>query len=174
MEPRTLFQKVWDEHVVAQEPDRPAVLYIDLQLIHEVTSPQAFTGLRERGLKVRRPDKTVATMDHSTPTLPKSLWVIDDQAKAQLSQLERNCEEFGIELFALGDSRNGIVHVIGPERGLRSRARQSFAATVIRRRTARLVRSRLASGRARSSTCWPHSVCYNARPRPSKCALTVS
>ena len=117
MEPRTLFQKVWDEHVVTQEPDRPAVLYIDLQLIHEVTSPQAFTGLRERGLKVRRPDKTVATMDHSTPTLPKSLWVIDDQAKAQLSQLDRNCEEFGIELFALGDSRNGIVHVIGPERG---------------------------------------------------------
>jgi 3-isopropylmalate/(R)-2-methylmalate dehydratase large subunit len=93
------------------------VLYIDLHLIHEVTSPQAFTGLRERGLKVRRPDKTVATMDHSTPTLPKSLWVIDDMAKAQLAQLERNCEEFGIELFPLGDSRNGIVHVIGPERG---------------------------------------------------------
>ena len=70
MEPRTLFQKVWDDHVVVQEPDRPAVLYIGLQLIHEVTSPQAFTGLRERGLKVRRPDRTVATMDHSTPTLP--------------------------------------------------------------------------------------------------------
>jgi 3-isopropylmalate/(R)-2-methylmalate dehydratase large subunit len=117
MEPRTLFQKVWDDHIVAQEPDRPTVLYIDLQLIHEVTSPQAFTGLRERGLRVRRPDKTIATMDHSTPTLPKSLWVIDDQAKAQLRQLERNCEDFGIELFALGDSRNGIVHVIGPERG---------------------------------------------------------
>jgi 3-isopropylmalate/(R)-2-methylmalate dehydratase large subunit len=117
MEPRTLFQKVWDEHVVVQEPDRPAVLYIDLQLIHEVTSPQAFTGLRERGLEVRRPDKTIATMDHSTPTLPKSLWVIDDQAKAQLKQLERNCADFGVELFALGDSRNGIVHVIGPERG---------------------------------------------------------
>jgi 3-isopropylmalate/(R)-2-methylmalate dehydratase large subunit len=117
MEPRTLFQKVWDEHVVVQEPDRPAVLYIDLQLIHEVTSPQAFTGLRERGLEVRRPDKTIATMDHSTPTLPKSLWVIDDQAKEQLGQLERNCADFGVELFALGDSRNGIVHVIGPERG---------------------------------------------------------
>ena len=117
MEPRTLFQKVWDDHVVVQEPDRPAVLYIDLQLIHEVTSPQAFTGLRERGLKVRRPDKTIATMDHSTPTLPKALWVIDDQAKAQLGQLESNCKEFGVELFALGDSRNGIVHVIGPERG---------------------------------------------------------
>ena len=117
MEPRTLFQKVWDDHVVVQEPERPAVLYIDLHLIHEVTSPQAFTGLRERGLKVRRPDKTVATMDHSTPTLPKSLWVIDDQAKVQLAMLEQNCKDFGIELYPLGDSRNGIVHVIGPERG---------------------------------------------------------
>lgn len=117
MEPKTLFQKVWDEHVVVQEAGRPAVLYIDLHLIHEVTSPQAFTGLRERGLKVRRPDKTVATMDHSTPTLPRSLWVIDNQAKAQLAQLERNSKEFGIELFAMGDRRNGIVHVIGPERG---------------------------------------------------------
>ena len=117
MEPRTLFQKVWDDHVVVQEPDRPAVLYIDLHLIHEVTSPQAFTGLRERGIRVRRPDLTVATMDHSTPTLPKSLWVIDDQAKRQLAMLEENCKEFGIELYPLGDSRNGIVHVIGPERG---------------------------------------------------------
>ena len=117
MEPRTLFQKVWDDHVVVQEPNRPSVLYIDLHLIHEVTSPQAFTGLRERGLKVRRPDLTVATMDHSTPTLPKSLWVIDDQAKKQLAMLESNCKEFGIELYPLGDSRNGIVHVIGPERG---------------------------------------------------------
>jgi len=117
MEPKTLFQKVWDEHVVVHEPDSPAVLYIDLQLIHEVTSPQAFTGLRERGLRVRRPDKTIATMDHSTPTLPRALWVIDDQAKAQLGQLERNCEEFGIELFPIGDKRNGIVHIIGPEQG---------------------------------------------------------
>ena len=117
MKAKTLFQKVWDDHVVVQEPERPAVLYIDLHLIHEVTSPQAFTGLRERGLEVRRPENTVATMDHSTPTLPKSLWVIDDQAKAQLAMLERNCKEFGIELYPLGDSRNGIVHVIGPERG---------------------------------------------------------
>jgi 3-isopropylmalate/(R)-2-methylmalate dehydratase large subunit len=118
MKPRTLFQKVWDSHVVAQEPARPAVLYIDLHLIHEVTSPQAFSGLRARGLGVRRPDRTVATMDHSTPTLPKSLVVIDDQAKAQMRQLELNCEEFGVELFALGHKRNGIVHVIGPELGL--------------------------------------------------------
>ena len=114
---KTLFEKVWESHVVAEEAERPSVLYIDLHLIHEVTSPKAFSGLRARGLKVRRPDRTVATMDHSTPTLPKHLQVIDDEARAQLSQLEKNCAEFGIRLFALGDSRNGIVHVVGPERG---------------------------------------------------------
>jgi 3-isopropylmalate/(R)-2-methylmalate dehydratase large subunit len=114
---KTLFEKVWENHVVAEEAERPSVLYIDLHLIHEVTSPQAFSGLRARGLKVRRPDRTVATMDHSTPTLPKHLQVIDDEAKAQLSQLEKNCAEFGIRLFPLGNSRNGIVHVVGPERG---------------------------------------------------------
>jgi 3-isopropylmalate/(R)-2-methylmalate dehydratase large subunit len=116
-QPKTLFEKVWERHVVVQEPNRPAVLYIDLHLIHEVTSPQAFTGLRERGLKARRPDRTKATMDHSTPTLPKHLAVIDDQAKKQLKMLEDNCAEFGITLYALGDARNGIVHVVGPERG---------------------------------------------------------
>ena len=117
MKKLTLFEKVWSNHVVAQEEGRPAVLYIDLHLIHEVTSPQAFTGIRERGLNVRRPDLAVATMDHSTPTLPRHLVVIDDQAKVQLKMLEDNCAEFGIEIFPLGDARNGIVHVIGPERG---------------------------------------------------------
>ncbi len=116
-QPKTLFEKVWERHVVVQEPNRPAVLYIDLHLIHEVTSPQAFTGLRERGLRVRRPDRTKATMDHSTPTLPKHLAVIDDQAQKQLKMLEDNCAEFGITLYPLGDPRNGIVHVVGPERG---------------------------------------------------------
>ena len=115
--PKTLFEKVWEKHVVVQEEGRPAVLYIDLHLIHEVTSPQAFTGLRERGLEVRRPDRTKATMDHSTPTLPRHLAVIDDQAKKQLAMLEQNCAEFGITLYPLGDPRNGIVHVVGPERG---------------------------------------------------------
>ncbi|HKY34695.1 MAG TPA: 3-isopropylmalate dehydratase large subunit [Polyangiaceae bacterium] len=114
---KTLFEKVWENHVVVEEPKRPSVLYIDLHLIHEVTSPQAFSGLRARGLKVRWPERTVATMDHSTPTLPKHLQVIDDEARAQLSQLEKNCAEFGIRLFPLGDSKNGIVHVVGPERG---------------------------------------------------------
>jgi 3-isopropylmalate/(R)-2-methylmalate dehydratase large subunit len=117
-QPQTLFEKVWQKHVITQEPDFPAVLYIDLHLIHEVTSPQAFTGLRERGLKVRRPDKTLATLDHSTPTLPMDLAVVDPQAAAQLQQLEKNCQEFGIPLFEMGSEQRGIVHVIGPELGL--------------------------------------------------------
>jgi len=114
---RTLFDKIWDEHVVAAEPDCPAVLYIDLHLIHEVTSPQAFAGLRARGLKARRPDRTVATMDHSTPTVPGGLAVVDGEAAAQLEQLQRNCAEQGIRLYALGGEHQGIVHVIGPELG---------------------------------------------------------
>ncbi|HEX7623442.1 MAG TPA: 3-isopropylmalate dehydratase large subunit [Anaeromyxobacteraceae bacterium] len=112
---RTLFQKIWDAHVVAQEPRSPAVLYIDRQLVHEVTSPQAFTALRGRGLEVRRPDRTVATADHSTPTRGP---VVDDQAKAQLQQLDANCREFGITLYGHGSPKQGIVHVIGPELGL--------------------------------------------------------
>src|SRR5215210_3413425 len=123
MTPRTLFEKIWDAHIVRPETaETPAVLYIDLQLIHEVTSPQAFTEMRQRGLTVRRPDKTLATMDHSTPTTPRGLDgiipVTDPQAIEQLNQLEKNCAEFGIPLFKLGDDRQGIVHVIGPEQGL--------------------------------------------------------
>ena len=121
--PRTLFHKIWDAHLVRSEtPEAPAVLYVDLHLVHEVTSPQAFTQLRERGLPVRRPDRTVATMDHSTPTLPRGLDgtfpMSDAQAAAQLAKLEANCREFGIPLFALGSDKQGIVHVIGPEQGL--------------------------------------------------------
>lgn len=116
--PLTLFQKIWDRHVVLQEEDSPAILYVDLHLIHEVTSPQAFAGLRRRGLKVHRPDRAVATMDHSTPTGPLSLPISDAQAAAQLAQLKGNCEEFDIQLHELGSPKNGIVHVIGPELGL--------------------------------------------------------
>lgn len=116
--PRTLFEKIWDAHIVAQEPDAPVILYIDLHLVHEVTSPQAFTTLRERGLSVRRPDRTVATMDHSTPTTDLSLPVFDDMAASQLRQLQTNCREFGIPLYDLDSPLRGIVHVIGPELGL--------------------------------------------------------
>ncbi len=117
-QPTTLFEKIWESHVVIQEAGSPAVLYIDLHLVHEVTSPQAFSGLRQRGLRVRRPDRTIATMDHSTPTTELSLDVIDEMGAQQLRQLEANCQEFGIQLYRLDNPQRGIVHVMGPELGL--------------------------------------------------------
>ena len=119
---KTLFQKVWDEHVVvAESAETPAVLYIDLHIIHEVTTPQAFSLLREEGLSVRRTDRTLATMDHSTPTTPvrtfKDLEVVGPGAANQVRQMEKNCAEFGIDLLGFGSEHRGIVHVIGPELG---------------------------------------------------------
>ncbi|MCX7608919.1 MAG: 3-isopropylmalate dehydratase large subunit, partial [Anaerolineales bacterium] len=116
--PKTLFEKLWDSHVVVQEPDSPAILYIDLHLVHEVTSPQAFASLRQRGLKVRRPDKTVATIDHSIPTTPPDVPIADPLAAAQIKQMETNAAEFGIRLYGIDSPHRGIVHVIGPELGL--------------------------------------------------------
>jgi 3-isopropylmalate/(R)-2-methylmalate dehydratase large subunit len=116
--PRTLVEKIWDDHVVAQEPGAPAVLAVDLHLVHEVTSPQAFAGLRARGLRVRHPERTVATADHSIPTTDRSLPMLDPMAAAQVQQLETNCREFGIPLHGIGSPNQGIVHVIGPELGL--------------------------------------------------------
>jgi 3-isopropylmalate/(R)-2-methylmalate dehydratase large subunit len=115
---RTMFAKIWDEHVVAKAPDSPAVLYIDLHLIHEVTSPQAFTGLRQKGLAVRRPERTFATLDHSTPTVDLRLPLADAQADRQVRQLQANCQEFGIQLYGIDHPQRGIVHVLGPELGL--------------------------------------------------------
>ena len=116
--PRTIVEKIWDDHVVSQDEGAPAVLAIDLHLVHEVTSPQAFTGLRARGLTVRHPERTVATADHSIPTHPRSLPIVDPLAAAQVDQLTTNCREFGIPLHGMGDPGQGIVHVIGPELGL--------------------------------------------------------
>jgi 3-isopropylmalate/(R)-2-methylmalate dehydratase large subunit len=115
--PKTLFDKIWESHVVAEQPESPAILYIDLHLVHEVTSPQAFTGLRERGLKVRRPEKTLATMDHSIPTTPIDVPIADAMALAQIKQMETNAAEFGITLHGMTSPHRGIVHVIGPELG---------------------------------------------------------
>jgi 3-isopropylmalate/(R)-2-methylmalate dehydratase large subunit len=115
---KTLVQKIWDSHVVTQQPGAPALLFIDLHLAHEVTSPQAFQELRDRGLKVRRPDLTIATMDHSTPTTSRDLPVLDKIGAAQLDQMEKNCAEFGIRLYNRMSDHQGIVHVIGPEQGL--------------------------------------------------------
>jgi 3-isopropylmalate/(R)-2-methylmalate dehydratase large subunit len=116
--PRTIVQKIWDDHVVTQDLGAPAVLAVDLHLIHEVTSPQAFTGLRTRGLGVRRPGQTVATADHSIPTHDRRLPILDSMAAAQVQQLERNCADFGIPLHGIGSPHQGIVHVIGPQLGL--------------------------------------------------------
>ena len=116
--PRTLVEKIWDDHVVASDTGAPAILAIDLHLVHEVTSPQAFTGLRERGLKVRKPGQTVATADHSIPTTDPSIPIADELARKQLAQIEENCREFGIPFYGKGSPTRGIVHVIGPELGL--------------------------------------------------------
>jgi 3-isopropylmalate/(R)-2-methylmalate dehydratase large subunit len=121
--PKSLFDKLWERHVVVEETaDAPAVLYIDLHLVHEVTSPQAFSVLDTRGIKVRRPDMTIATLDHSTPTLPANengeLPYATPEAKHQVETLVENCTKHGIELLGLNDPRRGIVHVIGPELGL--------------------------------------------------------
>jgi 3-isopropylmalate/(R)-2-methylmalate dehydratase large subunit len=114
--PQTLFEKVWDRHVIREEDGEPTLLYVDLHLVHEVTSAQAFEGLRLAGRSVRRTDLTVATMDHNVPTLPGP--ITDELARAQLDALQANCEEFGITLHGSGSGREGIVHVIGPELGL--------------------------------------------------------
>jgi 3-isopropylmalate/(R)-2-methylmalate dehydratase large subunit len=116
--PKTMFEKIWDAHVVREEPGQPALLYIDLHLVHEVTSPQAFDGLRMTERTVRRPDLTVATMDHNVPTTDRSLPIADLISKLQMETLATNCAEFGITLYDLHSARQGIVHVIGPELGL--------------------------------------------------------
>ncbi len=116
--PSTIIEKLWASHVVHEQPGAPSLLFIDLHLVHEVTSPQAFDGLRARGLKVRRPDLTIATADHSIPTTDRTLPIVDQIAAKQLAQLEANCAEFGIRCLGIHSERQGIVHVIGPELGL--------------------------------------------------------
>lgn len=122
---KTLFEKIWERHVVIHQPGAPAILYIDLHLVHEVTSPQAFSGLRQRGLRVRRPERTVATVDHAIPTLTPApndplgrLSAADEMSRAQIAQLETNCQEFDVRCLGIDHQDQGIVHVIGPELGL--------------------------------------------------------
>lgn len=117
MIPQTLFEKIWNSHVVYEEAGKPAILYVDCHLVHEVTSPQAFDGMRIAGRKVRRPELAVATMDHNVPTWSRSLPIKDEIALKQITTLEQNCREFGITLYGLDSPNQGIVHVIGPELG---------------------------------------------------------
>lgn len=116
-QPRTMFEKIWDNHIVHAEPGQQTILYIDLHLVHEVTSPQAFEGLRLAGRKVRRPERTIATPDHNVPTTDRGLPIADEISRKQVDTLRDNCREFGIELLDIHDVRQGIVHVIGPENG---------------------------------------------------------
>ena len=118
VDPRTTSEKIWDSHVVRSEAGKPDLLYIDLHLVHEVTSPQAFEGLRLAGRKVRRPELTLATVDHNVPTANRNLPWTDPLSVQQVEVLRKNCEEFGVPLYGVGDIRQGIVHVIGPEQGL--------------------------------------------------------
>src|SRR6476661_1764307 len=115
---RTLFEKVWDDHVVTSPADRLPLLYIDLHLVHEVTSPQAFDGLRVAGRRVRQPSRTVATVDHNIPTEPRGTLITDPIAARQIEALQKNCKECGVPLFDMDSPDQGIVHVIGPELGL--------------------------------------------------------
>src|SRR5580704_12564684 len=115
---RTLFEKIWDAHLVAQPSGRSPIVYIDLHLVHEVTSPQAFDGLRAAGRKVRQPSRAVATVDHNIPTEPRGTPISDLIAAKQIAALQANCKEFGVMLFDMDSPEQGIVHVIGPELGL--------------------------------------------------------
>jgi 3-isopropylmalate/(R)-2-methylmalate dehydratase large subunit len=115
--PKTLFEKVWDAHTVRQEPNGPTLLYIDLHLVHEVTSPQAFDGLRLAGRRLRAPERTIATVDHNVPTINRQLPIVDQIARTQIETLRRTVKDFGIKFYDMGSKEQGIVHVIGPELG---------------------------------------------------------
>src|SRR5215467_14552371 len=114
---RTLFEKVWDDHVVTTPQGQPSLLYVDLHLVHEVTSPQAFDGLRASGRLLREPRRTIGTVDHNVPTEPRGTPIFDPIAKKQIEALQKNCREFGVRLFDIDSPEQGIVHVIGPELG---------------------------------------------------------
>ncbi|MCV0411204.1 3-isopropylmalate dehydratase large subunit [Nitrosopumilus sp.] len=115
---KTLFEKIWESHVIVEKPNSPSLIYIDRHLVHEVTSPQAFDGLRMNNRKVRRPDLTIATMDHNVPTNDRSLPILDQTSAVQIQTLEKNCKDFGITLFDINSPNQGIVHVIGPQLGI--------------------------------------------------------
>src|SRR3546814_15629840 len=116
--PRTLYDKIWDSHLIDRKDDGTCIIYIDRHLVHEVTSPQAFEGLRLAGRRVRRPDATMAVADHNVPTTDRSVGIEDPESRIQVETLEKNVQEFGVPYFPVHDIRQGIVHIIGPEQGL--------------------------------------------------------
>ena len=129
--PNTLYDKIWNDHLVHQQDDGTALLFVDRHLVHEVTSPQAFEGLRNTQRKVRHPKLTLAVADHNVPTTDRSKGISDHESKIQVETLEENCKEFGIKLFGMNDKRQGIVHVTGPERVLRNPEQLLFVGIAI-------------------------------------------
>lgn len=171
---RTLAEKVWDDHVVRRAEGEPDLLFIDLHLLHEVTSPQAFDGLRQAGRPVRRLDLTIATEDHNTPTLDIDKPIADPVSRAQLETLRKNCAEFGVRLHSLGDVEQGVVHVVGPQLGLTQPGTTVVCGDSTPPRTAPSARWRSASALRRSSTCWPPRRCRWPAPRPWPSRSTAS
>ncbi len=162
--PTTLFEKVWEQHVVRREEGRPDLIYIDLHLVHEVTSPQAFAGLNAAGRAVRRPERTLATVDHNVPTTHRSLPVADPVATRQIEALRENAAEHGITLYDMGHERQGIVHVIGPELGATRPGMTIVCGDSHTSTTAPSGRSPSGSAPRRSSMCSPPSACsWSAR-----------
>ena len=169
---RTLAEKVWDDHVVRRAEGEPDLLFIDLHLLHEVTSPQAFDGLRMAGRPVRRPDLTIATEDHNTPTLDIDKPIADPVSRAQLETLRKNCAEFGVRLHPLGDVEQGVVHVVGPQLGLTQPGTTVVCGDSPHLHARRLRRAGVRHRhQRRSSTCWPPRRCR--WPRSKTMAITV-
>ena len=152
--PRTLYDKIWDDHLVDEAPDGTCLIYIDRHLVHEVTSPQAFEGLRATGRKVHAPEKTLAVVDHNIPTTDRSKPNPDPESIEQMRVMAENAREFGIEYYNEHDKRQGIVHVIGPEQGFTLPGPPSSAVTATPPPMARSARWRTASAPPKSSTCW--------------------
>ena len=153
--PKTLFDKIWDAHVVHQQDDGTCLIYIDRHLVHEVTSPQAFEGLRNAGRAVRAPNRTLAVADHNIPTTDRSVGIADEESRIQVEALETNAAEFGVPYFAMDDIRQGIVHVIGPEQGFTLPGMTIVCGDSTPQPTVPLGRWPSASARPRSNMCWP-------------------
>ena len=168
--PRTLFDKVWDAHVVDRMEDGTCVLYIDRHLVHEVTSPQAFEGLRLAGRKVRRPDGTIAVVDHNVPTSDRRAGIAEPESRLQVDTLVANVAEFGVPYIPLLDVRQGIVHIIGPELGISLPGTTIVCGDSHTSTHGAMARWRSASARPRSSTCSPLRPCCKSRPRTCWCA----
>ncbi len=155
MKPRTLYDKIWDDHLVDEQPDGTCLLYIDRHLVHEVTSPQAFEGLRMTGRKVRHPEKTLAVVDHNVPTTDRTKGIAEQESRIQVETLAQNAKDFGVEYYSERDRRQGIVHVVGRSRASRCRARPLSAAIATHRRMALSARLPMASAPLRWSMCSP-------------------